>query len=256
MKVTTLVGRSSLAVRMTLSFMPGVYLPEAMRTKAMRSRWLASILACTLNTTPLNAASSGCMTFTTGALLTSKVLVRLCGAGARSTRASSTSITPKLFTPEPKNTGVCLPAKKAAWSQAGDAPVASSMLSTALVHSWPKRCCSASGCDRAMASKSCGRRSLPLSNTVMAWVRRLMMPPNSLPWPTGQVMGTQGMPSSRSISSKMSSGSRTSRSILLTKVMMGVLRWRHTSIRRRVWASTPLAASITISAASTAVSTR
>ena len=37
-EVTTLVGRSSFDVRCTLSFMPGVYLPEAMRTKAMRSR--------------------------------------------------------------------------------------------------------------------------------------------------------------------------------------------------------------------------
>ncbi len=107
-----------------------------------------------------------------------------------------------------------------------------------------------------MISKSCGRRSLPDSNTVIACVRRLMMPPKLLPWPTGQVMGTQGMPSSRSTSSRMSSGSRTSRSILLTKVMMGVSRWRQTSIRRRVCASTPLAASITISAESTAVSTR
>ena len=82
------------------------------------------------------------------------------------------------------------------------------------------------------------------------------MPPKLLPLPTGHVMGTQGMPSSRSTSSRMSSGSRTSRSILLTKVMMGVLRWRQTSIRRRVCASTPLAASMTISAESTAVSTR
>ena len=54
-------GAQLFAVRMTLSFMPGVYLPLAMRTKAMRSRWLASILACTLNTTPLNASSSGAL---------------------------------------------------------------------------------------------------------------------------------------------------------------------------------------------------
>jgi len=39
-----------------------------------------------------------------------------------------------------------------------------------------------------MDSKSCGRRSLPASNTVMVWVRRLMMPPKRLPWPTGQVI--------------------------------------------------------------------
>ena len=74
-----------------------------------------------------------------------------------------------------------------------------------------------------------GRDPLELLDEVerelgMPCVRRLTMPPNDLPCPTGQVMGTQGMPSSRSTSSKMSSGSRTSRSILLTKVMMGVSR--------------------------------
>jgi hypothetical protein len=74
--------------------------------------------------------------------------------------------------------------------------------------------------------------------------------------PTGQVKGTTSMPSSRSISSIRSSGSLTSRSILLTKVRIGVLRARQTCSRRRVCGSTPLAASITISAASTAVSTR
>ena len=192
----------------------------------------------------------------TGCLLTTNELVRGPGDGARSTSASSTSITPKLFTPEPKNTGVCLPARKASRSNLGEAPVASSMLSSAVSHSLPKRFCRAAGSVRGMASKSCGRRSDPDSNTVMVWVRKLMMPAKVLPWPTGQVMGTQGMPSSRSTSSRMSSGSRTSRSILLMKVMMGVLRWRQTSIRRRVCDSTPLAASITISAESTAVSTR
>ena len=130
------------------------------------------------------------------------------------------------------------------------------MLCSAVSNSWPKRLSSVSRSDSGMVSKSCGRRSLPDSKTVMALVRRFMMPPKLLPWPTGQVIGTQGMPSSRSTSSRMSSGSRTSRSILLTKVMMGVSRWRQTSISRRVCASTPLAASITISAESTAVSTR
>jgi len=222
----------------------------------MRSRWLASILACTLKTTPENASSSGSMVFSTGCLLTMSELLRGRGEGARSTSASSTSITPKLFTPEPKNTGVCLPARKASWSNVGEAPVASSMLSMAVCHSLPKRSASLACSVRGMVSKSCGRRSLPDSNTVMACVRRLTMPPKLLPWPTGQVMGTQGMPSSRSTSSRMSSGSRTSRSILFTNVMMGVSRCRQTSIRRRVCASTPLAASITISAESTAVSTR
>ena len=74
--------------------------------------------------------------------------------------------------------------------------------------------------------------------------------------PTGQENGMHGMPSTDSISSRITSGSRTSRSILLMKVMIGVLRARQTAISRSVWGSTPLAASMTISAASTAVSTR
>jgi hypothetical protein len=40
------------------------------------------------------------------------------------------------------------------------------------------------------------------------------------------------------------------------KVRMGVLRMRHTSISLRVCSSTPLTLSITITALSTAVSTR
>ena len=236
--------------------MPGVYLPLATRTKAMRSRWLASMLACTLKTTPAKVLSSGWITCSCTCRLTSAWLVRGRGGGATSTSASSTSITPKLLTPEPKNTGVCLAARKASWSHAGEAPTASSMLSSAARKASPKRATSRSRSASGITSKSSGRFSLPAWNTVMACVRRLMMPPRRLPWPTGQVMGTQGMPSSRSTSSRMSSGSRTSRSILLTKVMMGVSRWRQTSIRRRVCASTPLAASITISALSTAVSTR
>ena len=74
--------------------------------------------------------------------------------------------------------------------------------------------------------------------------------------PIGQVIGAHSMPSTDSISSSRSKGSRTSRSNLLTKVMIGVLRMRQTSSSLIVCASTPLAASITITAASTAVSTR
>jgi len=74
--------------------------------------------------------------------------------------------------------------------------------------------------------------------------------------PSGQVTGAQVILSTSSISASSSKGSRTSRSILLTKVMIGVLRSRQTSSSLIVCASTPLAASITITAASTAVSTR
>ena len=74
--------------------------------------------------------------------------------------------------------------------------------------------------------------------------------------PSGQVTGAQSMCSTDSISSSSSTGERTSRSSLFTKVMIGVLRSRQTSSSLIVWASTPLAASITITTASTAVSTR
>ncbi len=74
--------------------------------------------------------------------------------------------------------------------------------------------------------------------------------------PIGQLTGAQSMPRTASISSSRATGGRTSRSILLTNVMMGVARRRHTSRSLIVCASTPFAASITITAASTAVSTR
>ena len=58
------------------------------------------------------------------------------------------------------------------------------------------------------------------------------------------------------MSARMSSGDNPSRSSLLMKVMMGVLRIRHTSMSFSVCGSTPLALSITMRALSTAVSTR
>ena len=74
--------------------------------------------------------------------------------------------------------------------------------------------------------------------------------------PIGQVTGAHEMPSTDSTSSISSIGGRPSRSSLLMKVMIGVSRRRHTSINLIVRSSTPLAQSITISAESTAVSTR
>ncbi len=43
----------------TFSFIPRVNRPEASLTKAMRSRWLGSMLACTLNTKPVTSGSPG-----------------------------------------------------------------------------------------------------------------------------------------------------------------------------------------------------
>ena len=64
------------------------------------------------------------------------------------------------------------------------------------------------------------------------------------------------MPSSCSISSIRSKGFRASRSILLTKVKMGMSRMTQTLNSFRVWGSTPLAASMTMTAESAAIRVR
>ena len=64
------------------------------------------------------------------------------------------------------------------------------------------------------------------------------------------------MPSTLSISSMRSKGSRVSWSSLLTKVKMGMPRSAHTLKSLTVCASTPLAPSITMTAASAAMSVR
>ena len=74
--------------------------------------------------------------------------------------------------------------------------------------------------------------------------------------PTGQVSGAVSSASVFSISSRMSNGSRASRSSLLTKVMIGMSRSRQTSKSFSVRASMPRAASITMTAESTAESVR
>ncbi len=82
------------------------------------------------------------------------------------------------------------------------------------------------------------------------------MPRNCPPIPTDQVSGTTSSASWSAISSKSANGSRPSRSTLLTKVMIGTSRRRQTSNNFRVCASMPRAASMTMTALSTAVSVR
>ncbi len=74
--------------------------------------------------------------------------------------------------------------------------------------------------------------------------------------PIGHEAGVTASARVLSISSISSSGSRASRSSLLMKVTIGTSRRRQTSKSLRVWASIPLAASITITAESTAVRVR
>ena len=78
----------------------------------------------------------------------------------------------------------------------------------------------------------------------------------SRPTPMGQEAGVTSMARFSWISEMISKVSRLSRSILLQKVRMGRSRRRQTSKSLRVWLSTPLAPSITMTAASTAVSVR
>ena len=72
----------------------------------------------------------------------------------------------------------------------------------------------------------------------------------------GQFMGYVPMPRTFSISSMRSKGSRVSWSSLFTKVKMGMPRSAHTLKSLTVWASTPLAASMTITAESAAIRVR
>ena len=72
----------------------------------------------------------------------------------------------------------------------------------------------------------------------------------------GQVTGQVSSARVEATSSSSSIGSRASRSILLMNVMIGMSRRRQISNSLRVRASIPLAASITMTAESTAVRVR
>ena len=101
MKVSALASFTSLPLRTWKAFIPALNLPEHTRMNATRSRCCGSMFAWILNTKPVSFSSCGA---------TSRPVVACgCGGGACSTKKSSSGCTPKLFTPEPKNTGVCSP---------------------------------------------------------------------------------------------------------------------------------------------------
>src|SRR6478736_3266837 len=85
-------------VRSQVITIPRSNRPEQMRAKAMRSRWLRSMFACTLNTNAEHGSSRwrGLPSMS----------ARGVGAGARSTMASRRWRTPKLVSADPANTGV------------------------------------------------------------------------------------------------------------------------------------------------------
>ena len=119
MKVTALAIFISRPRRPWRAFIPGRYWPEHTRRNAMRSRCCGSIFAWILNTKPVNAGSLGS---TSRVLPFAKTASRGCGGGAQSTSARSTSRTPKLLMPEPKNTGDCWPLRNSSKEKTAPAP--------------------------------------------------------------------------------------------------------------------------------------
>ena len=82
------------------------------------------------------------------------------------------------------------------------------------------------------------------------------MPLKRFPDPIGQFTGQVRMPSTDSISSSNSKESLASRSILLINVKIGIWRITQTLNNLIVWASTPLEASMTMTAESAAIKVR
>ena len=245
-------GRSSLPERTTFRRMPRSKWPEATRTKAMRSRCAGSMLAWILKTTPLNFFSSGC----DGALDGDALARRRRQVDERVEHLAHAEVVDRRAEEHRRlpagEEGVAIERRRGVGEQLDLA-----LGLRVLRRRSARRRRGSSRPARISSSLPLSRsRSCPPLNTRICSSRRSITPWKCLPMPTGQVNGTTSMPSSRSISSISTSGSCTSRSILLTKVRIGVLRARQTCSRRRVCGSTPLAASMTISAASTAVSTR
>ncbi len=226
--------------------MPRSNRPEQMRAKAMRSRWLRSMLAWTLNT-KAEHGSSRCR----GLSSTSR---RGDGAGASSTMASSRWRTPKLVSAEPANTGVDSPARNDGMSTSASIALSSSVSSVLLVQAAPS-----SEAARSAGTSSSGAIWLPRAvrvNRVKTSVRRSITPRRSPNEPTGQVAGVGRRPICASIWSSSSNGSMPGRSSLLRNVITGRLRERQTSNSFSVCGSMPLAESSTITTASTAARTR
>ena len=148
------------------------------------------------------------------------------GLGAFSTKKSNNSCTPTVLYAEPKNTGANSPRRYASLSNSGYTP---------------------STISRSSAN-------FPLTS-FGRWLSA-KTDSNFKPCPFAHETGVTLICNSRSTSSIRSNGSLPSRSILFMNTITGVLRMRHTSIRRRVWVSTPLAESMTTIAESTAVKVR
>ncbi len=226
--------------------MPRSKRPEHTRMNASRSRCARSMPACTLNTWPENGASTGRSVPSESA--------RADGAGASRRTVSSSAPTPKLGSAAPNSTGVHTPARKASMSRTAPISSSSSSSSRAVRQASPS-----SRAARSAGTRSSIARVAPPGvrrNRVNAPSARPMRPRKSPAAPTGQVSGAGRSPMRCSTSSSSSSGSRPGRSHLLTNVITGMRRCRHTSNSLSVCASRPFAESSSMTAPSTAASTR
>lgn len=154
----------------------------------------------------------------------------------------------------PNSTGVALPERKSFSSN--PAPISCSSASSscaAAQNSGSAAAISASGTASASA-----RVAPPAvrENRVNSPVATSTSPRSSPAIPSGHVIGIGRSPIVCSTSSSSSRASRPGRSHLLTKVSTGIPRERQTSKSFSVCGSRPFAASSSITAASTAASTR
>ena len=202
------------------SFMPRRNSPEARRRNATRSRWLGSMLAWTLNTKPVTSSSDG-----STVAAARRRWSRGGGAYARraptAVRARRNSSAPSRNRPASDGLRDRCRDRSAAGRRGPARHPRPACPSRPRAAARPRRCRRASRCRRRRRIRPYTDRSMPLKFS---------------PMPTGQTIGAHSSCSWSEISSSSSNGSRASRSILLTKVMIGMSRSRQTSNSLRVCA--------------------
>ena len=231
--------------------MPRSNTPEHTRANATRSRCAASMPACTLNTNAQNGVASTHR----GSLAVGRVALGVGRGGASSSSISSSCPTPKFCMRRGEQHG----GRRA---RRGTAPGRGRRRRPRAARG-PRRRRATPGPRgarplrpdpllRGDASRrrrcGCRRRSRRWPGAGRRGSRRRCRPARSAAWAAGR--------SAAWISSISSSGSRPGRSHLLMMVITGMPRCLQTRNSLRVCGSSPLAASTSITAASTADSTR
>ena len=223
--------------------MPRSSLPEQTRAKAMRSRWFGSMLAWILKTKAVIFSSVACT------VRISATWSR--GGGAMSPSALIRSRTPKFRSAEPKKTGVRWPSRKAFLSKGLQASMASDVSSMKASRSFFRQ---------AMGNHF---RAVDLGGDFLRVVSRARYcrpgdrsRRRSWNGRSARSPARNRAPASLPLHREFRRDHGFSRSILLMKVMIGMSRMRQTSNSFSVRGSMPLAAAMTMTAASTAVSVR